>query len=69
MKKYALLILLILYNVAVFAQCSMCTKTAAGLDDKSARGLNTGIIYLALLPLALIGIMSYKWYQRNKETI
>jgi len=37
-------------------QCSMCTKTAASLDDKSARGLNAGILYLAALPLCMMGL-------------
>lgn len=51
------------------AQCVMCKKTASSLDDEGARGLNNGIIYLAFTPLALIGFIGYKWYQRNKHTI
>lgn len=45
----------------------MCTKTAAGLDDKSAKGLNAGIIFLALMPLALIGSVGFFWYRNNKN--
>ena len=53
---------------AVYAQgCSMCTKTAAGLDDKSARGLNGGILYLAALPLALMGTIGFIWWRSNKS--
>jgi hypothetical protein len=47
----------------------MCTKTAASLDDKAARGLNGGIIYLALMPLTFIGFIGYRWYRKYKETI
>jgi hypothetical protein len=47
----------------------MCTKTAASLDDKSAKGLNTGIIYLAFMPLTLIIFIGVKWWKSNKESI
>ena len=40
-------------SVAKGQGCSVCTKTAQGLDDKSAKGLNGGIIYLAFLPLTI----------------
>lgn len=47
--------------------CSVCTKTAAGMDDKSAKGLNGGIIYLALLPLGLMSTVGYMWWRHNKN--
>ncbi len=62
------IMLLVVHSISM-AQCAMCTKTAAGLNDDSARGLNGGIIYLALMPLTLISILAYKWWQSNKETI
>ncbi len=43
--------------------CSVCTKTAQGLDDKSAKGLNGGILYLALLPLGIMGTLTYFWWK------
>lgn len=53
---------------AVYAQgCSLCTKTAAGLDDKSAKGLNGGILYLAALPLAIMGTVGFVWWKHNKN--
>ncbi|HQE12082.1 MAG TPA: hypothetical protein PLQ78_05000 [Flavipsychrobacter sp.] len=45
--------------------CSVCSKTASQLGDKSAKGLNDGIIYLAMLPLALIGTIGVVWWKRN----
>lgn len=51
------------------AQCVMCTKTASSLDDKGARGLNNGIIYLAFMPLVIMGFIGYRWWQRNKDTV
>jgi hypothetical protein len=49
------------------AQCSVCTRTAQQLGEKPARGLNAGILYLAFTPLALLGIIGYRWWRRNKE--
>jgi hypothetical protein len=47
--------------------CSVCTKTAAGLTDKSARGLNGGIIYLAFLPLCIMGTLGFVWWRHNRK--
>jgi hypothetical protein len=49
------------------AQCSICTRTAQQLGEKPAKGLNSGIIYLAFIPLALIGFFGYQFLKRNKE--
>ena len=47
------------------AQCSICTRTAQQLGEKPARGLNAGIMYLAAAPLAIVGVIAYKWWKRN----
>ena len=68
MKRLLIVMMLLVTATAVYAQgCSMCTKTAAGLDDKSARGLNGGILYLAALPLALMGTIGFIWWRSNKS--
>jgi hypothetical protein len=41
--------------------CAVCSQTAKGLDDKSAKGLNRGILYLALLPLGILGTLGFIW--------
>lgn len=68
MKK--LLILSIVLTLSLFAsealaQCSICTRTAAQLGEKPARGLNAGILYLAAIPLTLAGVVSYRWWKNN----
>ena len=54
-----------LFGITANAQCSICTKTAAQLGEKPAKGLNAGILYLAFAPLAIIGFVAYKWHKRN----
>jgi hypothetical protein len=49
--------------------CSVCTKTAQGLDDKSAKGLNGGILYLALLPLGIMGTLTFFWWKSKGTQI
>lgn len=71
MKK-RLLTLLFFLTFLVFelpsanAQCSICTRTAQQLGEKPAKGLNGGIIYLAFMPMAIVGVIGYKWYRSNK---
>jgi len=45
----------------------MCTKTAAGLGDDAAEGLNNGIIFLAFTPLAIIFLLGFLWIRKNKH--
>ncbi len=49
------------------AQCSICTKTAQQLGEKPAKALNGAIIYLAFVPLALMGYIGYRWYNSNRD--
>ena len=66
LKGFYVLILSLSISATAGAQCSICTKTAAQLGEKPARGLNAGILYLALTPLALAGGLGYYWWKREK---
>ncbi|MBL7741742.1 MAG: hypothetical protein JNK14_21160 [Chitinophagaceae bacterium] len=48
------------------AQCSICTRTAQQLGEQPAKGMNTGILYLAFVPMAIVGFISYKWWKNNR---
>jgi hypothetical protein len=48
------------------AQCSICAKTTLQMGEKPARGFNSGIIYLMLVPYAVIGVIGYKWWKSNR---
>jgi len=72
MSKSRLLFLL-LFAWAIFtktpvrAQCSICTRTAQQLGERPAKALNKGIIYLAITPLAIFGIIGYRWWKNEQE--
>jgi hypothetical protein len=68
MKKWlvAVVLLVSVAGTAMGQGCSVCTKTAAGLNDKSAKGLNGGILYLAFLPLAIMGSVGFVWWKSNR---
>ncbi len=48
------------------AQCSVCTKTAQQLGEQPAKGMNSGILYLAFAPFAIVGYIGYRWWKNNK---
>lgn len=49
------------------AQCSICTKTAMQLGEKSATGMNSGVVYLMLAPFAVVGYIGFRWWKNEKE--
>lgn len=68
MKKLILLAIVIFFTVsqALAQGCAMCKSSAANLNEDSARGLNSGILYLVAFPLLLMGGTAYYWYRKNK---
>lgn len=70
MKKWCLyfvfLFVLAVATSTASAQCSICTKTAQQLGDKPGRGLNAGIIYLAMTPFLVFGFIGYRWWKNNR---
>jgi hypothetical protein len=65
---FALSVLLLTLPVVMQAQCAMCTKTASQLGEKPALGLNNAILYLMLMPFAVIGVIAWRWWKtREKE--
>jgi hypothetical protein len=68
MKKlyFFFLCILLFFANNISAQCSMCTKTASQLGEKPAQGLNSGILYLMLMPFAIVGFVAWRWWKGNK---
>lgn len=72
MKKCVLILFLVSLTFLVSieyaaAQCSICTKTAQQLGEKPAKGMNSGILYLAFAPFAIVGFIGYRWWKNNKN--
>jgi membrane-associated HD superfamily phosphohydrolase len=73
MKKWGLILAFtVIFSLLSFhyssAQCSICTKTAQQLGEKPAQGLNSGILYLAFAPFAIVGFIAYRWWKNNRHT-
>ncbi|MBX7141570.1 MAG: hypothetical protein K1X63_10875 [Chitinophagales bacterium] len=67
-----LLSVMLLFTVSngTFAQCALCKSTAeSSLKEGStqAKGLNTGILYLLVMPYLLVGGIGYWWYTQRKK--
>jgi hypothetical protein len=70
MKKKLVVLMVIFHLLAgintATAQCSICTKTTQQLGEKPAKGMNSGILYLAFAPFAIVGYIGYRWWKENK---
>lgn len=74
MKKWKLILIVMLtYSLSFItyhsatAQCSICTRTAQQQGERPAKALNGGILYLAFMPLAIFGIIGYRWWKSNSQ--
>jgi hypothetical protein len=71
MKKWRLALLVLIFAMfttvqTTTAQCSICTKTSMQQGEKPARGMNSGIVYLMLMPFAVMGYLGYRWYKNEQ---
>lgn len=69
MKRWAIILLIFAGTMLAGdtnAQCSICTKTAQQMGEKPAKGMNSGILYLAFAPFAIVGYIGYRWWKNNK---
>ncbi|MDY8136692.1 hypothetical protein [Aquimarina sp. 2201CG5-10] len=70
MKKKTILILLLLLIVSlpVDAQCAMCRAVLESEEgQKTAKGINNGIVYLMMIPYVLVGVVGYFIYRNKKK--
>ena len=73
MKSFRKVICLLILSLTVlpavsnelFAQCSICARTASQLGERPAKALNTGILYLAAAPLMIAGFVGYRWWKSD----
>lgn len=67
MKRILFIILLQALTIGLYAQCSICTKTASQMGEDAGKGFNFGVIYLAAMPFAIIGYIAFKWWKNEKQ--
>jgi hypothetical protein len=60
-------VVLQLGNLCIYAQCSICSKTASQMGEEAGRGLNGGILYLAAAPFLILTYIGYRWWRNNQE--
>ena len=68
----SLFFVLIALSDTVNAQCAMCKRVAETSmegkhKEKSARGLNSGILYLLSVPYLIGAVGVFAWYRNRKK--
>jgi hypothetical protein len=68
-KDLVVMAAMLLVNVAVSAQCAMCKATAESatenVDKGIGEGLNAGIVYLMLIPYALLATVAIVFFRKK----
>ena len=66
-----MLMIFILTSADTFAQCAMCrgsVESSMGNGRNNVGvGLNTGIVYLFVMPYLIVAVMGYLWYRNSKK--
>lgn len=69
MRKVLLAFFFLALNLSSFGQCAMCKATAETANQNTsgslAEGLNTGIVYLMLIPYTLLAIIAVVFFRRR----
>lgn len=63
-------VLILFVGVDVVAQCPMCKMAAeSNLENggTEGKGLNTGILYMLVLPYLLVGTLGFLWWRNNRS--
>jgi hypothetical protein len=73
MKLKSLLLAILFFGLQVvsFAQCAMCRASVennvSNGDTSIGSGLNSGILYLFVMPYLLAAVIGYLWYKSAKK--
>ena len=72
MKKLVLILALILSMTSnIHAQCAMCRSTLENNFSNGnpgiASGINTGILYLLVMPYLAAMVIGYLWYKSSRN--
>jgi hypothetical protein len=72
MKRWALVLMILSMNVvSAAAQCAMCRSTLENNFSNGnpgiGAGINTGILYLLVLPYLLVFVLGYFWFKSSRN--
>ena len=65
-----LIVLLVLVQVDLIAQCPMCrlsAETNLAQGGTEGKGLNKGILYLFSMPYLLVGGLAFLWWKNKRS--
>lgn len=59
----------LVFTDAVFAQCSMCRRAlvASAEGERLARGFNSGILFLLVVPFLILGVIAFLIYTTRRR--
>lgn len=59
---------MLLFSQEILAQCAMCKgQLESHGDNGTSLAVNTGILYLLLMPFLFAGFIGFIFYKRNKK--
>lgn len=71
MKYFLFVIFFFGFQALTFAQCAMCRASVennvSNGDTSIGAGLNSGILYLFVMPYLLAAVIGYFWYKSSKK--
>ena len=72
MKGFVLFLCIVFINVtAALSQCAMCRSTLENNYSNGnpgiAAGINTGILYLLVMPYLAVLILGYFWFKSSRN--
>lgn len=70
-----MVLMLSFVSTTAYSQCAMCRATVESNVGTGSRepesdvgaGLNTGILYLMLIPYLLVGTVGFMWYRSSRS--
>lgn len=62
---FILILIFLILSFGVQAQCPMCKKSAE--NSNLAVSINTGILYLLLAPVVILGTVFAIWFKKRKD--
>lgn len=70
LKHWSILLLLAFYNGITYGQCAMCKSTVESdmeNGNNMAKSLNTGILYLMMIPYLVLGLGAYFFFKKQVD--